>query len=137
MVNQNLISELDLEGTSLDAELASMFSEEQNETFKGLVSGMRRSGVVVGLASLILLAYQLVDHFGVSLGNEPPEAVGYLDLTIWCLLAVVGVVVAVLLVRATSGFAAVIETEGDDIEHLMYGPNRPATVPRPRRRRQR
>jgi uncharacterized membrane protein len=97
------------------------FTAEQNETFKGLVRNMKRSGIVVAVASLILLAYQMVEHFGISLGGKPNEAVYHLDFTIWCLLSGVGVVMAVLLVRATSAFTAVIHTEGDDVEHLMQG----------------
>jgi uncharacterized membrane protein len=97
------------------------FTAEQNETFKGLVRNMKRSGIVVAIASLILFAYQMVEHFGISLGGRPNEAVYYLDLTIWCLLSGVGVVMAVLLVRATSAFTAVIHTEGNDVEHLMQG----------------
>ncbi|MBA3459544.1 MAG: hypothetical protein H0T46_06260 [Deltaproteobacteria bacterium] len=97
------------------------FTAGQNETFKGLVSGMRRSGGVVALASLILLAYQIVEYFGLGLGAVPPAAIGYLDLTVWCLLSVVGVIVAVLLVKATGAFTAVIQTEGNDVEHLMEG----------------
>lgn len=98
------------------------FTAAQNETFKGLVAGMKRSGAVVAIASLILLAYQLVEHFNVSLGNkEPSAAIYYLDVTVWCLLSVVGLVVAVLLVKATAAFTAVIHTEGNDVEHLMQG----------------
>ena len=97
------------------------FTAEQNEIFKGLVRNMKRSGIVVALASLILLAYQLVEHFGVSLGGKSSEAVYYLDLAVWCVLAGVGVLVAVLLVRATGAFTAVIHTEGNDVEHLMQG----------------
>jgi len=98
------------------------FTAQENETFRGLVGGMKRSGAVVAIASLILLAYQIVEHYGLSLGTgNPSEAIGYLDLSVWCLLALIGVVVAVLLARATSAFAAVIHTEGNDIEHLMQG----------------
>jgi hypothetical protein len=97
------------------------FTAAQNETFKGLVRNMKRSGGVVAIASLILLAYQLVEHFGISLGGKPNEAVYYLDLVVWCLLSAVGVTVAVLLIRATGAFTAVIHTEGDDVEHLMQG----------------
>jgi hypothetical protein len=97
------------------------FTAEQNETFKGLVRGMKRSGGVVAFASLILFAYQMVEHFGISLGGKPNEAVYYLDLIVWCLLSGVGVVVAVLLIRATGAFTAVIHTEGNDVEHLMQG----------------
>lgn len=98
------------------------FTAEQNDTFKGLVAGMRRSGAVVAIASLILLAYQLVEHFNISLGGkEPPAAIYYLDVTVWCLLALVGLGVAALLVKATAAFTAVIHTEGNDVEHLMQG----------------
>jgi hypothetical protein len=97
------------------------FSAEQNETFKGLVAGMRRSGAVVAIASLILLAYQFVEYFDLGLNAVPPRAIEYLDLAVWCLLAVAGVVVAVLLVKATAAFKAVIHTEGNDVEHLMQG----------------
>ncbi len=97
------------------------FTADQNEIFKGLVRNMKRSGIVVAIASVILLAYQIVDHLGISLGGTPSAAIYYLDLTLWCLLAVVGVVVAILLVRATGAFTAVIQTEGNDVEHLMQG----------------
>ena len=59
MVNQNLISELDLQGTSLDAELASMFGEEQNEGAIGVLlehqhedlkAGSILAGKIVGRA---------------------------------------------------------------------------------------
>jgi len=97
------------------------FTAEQNETFKGLVRNMKRSGMMVATASVILFAYNLVDHFGITLGSTPNAAVYYLDLTVWCLLSGVGVVVAVLLIRATGAFTAVIDTEGNDVEHLMRG----------------
>lgn len=100
------------------------FTAEQNETFKGLVRGMKRSGGVVAIASLILLAYQMVEHFGISLGGKPNEAVYFLDLIVWCLLSGVGVVVAILLIRATAAFTSVIHTEGNDVEHLMQGLSR-------------
>ena len=97
------------------------FTAEQNETFKGLVRNMKRSGIMIAIASVILLAYNMADHFGVSLGATPGKAVYYVDLTLWCLLSAVGLVVAVLLVRATRAFTAVIHTEGNDVEHLMQG----------------
>jgi len=97
------------------------FSEHENEIFKGLVAGMRRAGAAIAAGSLILLAYQLAQHFNVSLKSEPSTAAYYLDVTIWCLLSCVGVLVAVLLIRATAGFHAVIHTQGDDIKHLMSG----------------
>jgi uncharacterized membrane protein len=97
------------------------FTAEQNETFKGLVRNMKRSGIMVAIASLILFAYHMVDHFGISLGATPSAAVYYVDLTLWCLLSAVGLVVAVLLVRATGAFTAVIHTEGNDVAHLMRG----------------
>lgn len=97
------------------------FTEPQNEIFKGLVSAMKRSGAVVAVTGVILLAYQIVDHLELSLSEARPVAIGYLDLTVWCLLAVVGVVVGALLIKATRAFTAVIETEGNDIKHLMDG----------------
>ena len=97
------------------------FTAEQNETFKGLVRNMRRSAIMVAIASVILFAYHMVGHFGISLGATPSAAVYYVDLTLWCLLSAVGLVVAILLVRATGAFAAVIHTEGNDVEHLMRG----------------
>lgn len=97
------------------------FTEHENKTFQGLVTGMRRAGAAVAAGSLILLAYQLAQHFNVSMKAEPSAAAYYLDVTIWCLLSGAGVVVAVLLVKATAGFHAVIHTQGDDIRHLMNG----------------
>jgi hypothetical protein len=97
------------------------FTAAQNEIFRGLVRNMKRSGIVVAFASVILLAYHIVGHLGISLGNEANAAVYYVDLALWCLLSVVGVVVAVLVVRATGAFTAVIHTEGNDVEHLMQG----------------
>lgn len=97
------------------------FTADQNEVFKGLVHNMKRSGIVVAVASVILLAYHVFDHFGISLGKQAPAAVYYVDLALWCLLSGVGVVIAVLLVRATGAFTAVIHTEGNDVEHLMQG----------------
>jgi hypothetical protein len=97
------------------------FTAEQNETFKGLVRNMKRSGIMVAIASVILFAYHMVDHFGISLGGRPTAAVYYVDLTLWCLLSAVGVGVAILLIRATAAFTAVIHTEGNDVEHLMQG----------------
>ena len=97
------------------------FTADQNEVFKGLVRNMKRSGVMVAIASVILFAYHVADQFGISLGGQPTAAVYYVDLTLWYLLSGVGVVVAVLLIRATRGFTAVIHTEGNDVEHLMQG----------------
>lgn len=97
------------------------FTAQQNETFRGLVGGMRRSGIAVAVASLIMLAYQIVEYFGLGMGAVPSVTIGYFDLALWCLLALVGVWVAVLLVQATGAFTAVIHTEGNDVEHLMQG----------------
>lgn len=99
------------------------FTDQENETFKGLVAGMKRAGAAVAAGSVILLAYQLAQHFNVAVskGGESVSALYYLDVTIWCLLSLVGILVAVLLVRATAGFHAVIHTQGDDIKHLMSG----------------
>ena len=97
------------------------FTDAQNEIFTGLVSAMKRSGAVIGITGVILLAYQIVDHLEVSLSDARPMVVGYIDLTVWCLLAVVGLIVGGLLIKATRAFTAVIETEGNDIKHLMDG----------------
>ena len=97
------------------------FTAEQNATFMGLVRNLARAGVVVLVASAILLGYNTVQHFGLSLGRAPSPAVYYLDLALWCLISVMGVVVGVLLVKATAGFNALINTEGDDVAHLMSG----------------
>lgn len=98
------------------------FTAEQNETFKGLVRNMKRSGTVIAIASLILFAYHMVDHFGITIGGgRSNPSIYYVDLTLWCLLSAVGLVVAVLLIRATAAFSAVIHTQGDDVQHLMQG----------------
>lgn len=97
------------------------FTAQQNETFKGLVRNMARSGIVVAAASAILIAYHLVDLFGISLGRDPSPVVYYLDLALWFLIAIMGVVVGVLLLRGTAAFSALIRTEGNDIDHLMSG----------------
>ncbi len=97
------------------------FTAEQNETLKGLVSNMKRSSVVVALASLILLAYHFIGHFGVTLGAAPPPSIYWIDLAMWILISGIGVAIAILLVRATVAFTAVIHTEGNDVEHLMQG----------------
>lgn len=99
------------------------FTDRENETFRGLVRGMKRTGAAVAAGSLVQLAYQLAVYFEVSLvkADSKSKLLGALDVGIWCVLSVVGVIVAVLLVRATRGFFAVIHTEGDDIKHLMDG----------------
>ena len=97
------------------------FTAEQNATFMGLVRNLARSGVVAVVASAILLGYNTVQHFGLSLGRAPSPAVYYLDLALWCLISVMGAVVGVLLVKATAAFKALIKTEGNDLEHLMSG----------------
>jgi hypothetical protein len=97
------------------------FSADENRTFEQLVRNMWRSGLLVVVASLVLLAYHFVDYFGVSLGKEPAAWVVYLDYAAWFLISLIGVVIGVLLVRATTGFAALIRTEGDDVKHLMDG----------------
>ena len=98
------------------------FTEQENEVFRGLVSGMKRAGGAIAGGSSILLAYQLAQHFNVSLSKAGSvSGLYYLDFGIWCLLSCVGILVAALLVKATSGFHAVIHTQGDDIKHLMSG----------------
>jgi hypothetical protein len=100
------------------------FSAEQNKTFELLVRNMSRSGVLVILASVVLLAYHFVDYFGVSLGKVPPPALVYIDYAAWFLISILGVVIGVLLIRATTGFAALVRTQGDDVSHLMHGLSR-------------
>ncbi len=97
------------------------FTKEQNGTFMGLVRNLARSGVVAVVASAILLGYNAVSHFGISLGRAPSPAVYYFDLALWFLISAMGIVVGVLLVKATTGFKALITTEGNDVEHLMTG----------------
>lgn len=97
------------------------FTAEQNRTFTGLVRNLARSGVVVVLASAILLGYNAIEHFGISLGGTPSPGVYYVDLALWCLISLMGGVVGVLLVRATAAFSALIRTQGNDLEHLMSG----------------
>jgi hypothetical protein len=97
------------------------FTAEQNATFAGLVRNLARSGVVGVVASALLLGYNAVEHFDISLGRAPSAAVYYLDLAVWCLISVMGGVIGVLLVKATAAFKALIRTEGNDLEHLMSG----------------
>ena len=97
------------------------FTTAQNATFKGLVRNLSRSGVVAVVASAILLGYNAVEHFDISLGRAPSPAVYYLDLALWCLISLMGGVIGVLLVKATTAFRALIKTEGNDLEHLMIG----------------
>jgi hypothetical protein len=97
------------------------FTAEQNRTFTGLVRNLARSGVVVVLASAILLGYNAIEHFGISLGGTASPGVYYVDLALWCLISLMGGVVGVLLVRATAAFSALIKTQGNDLEHLMSG----------------
>jgi hypothetical protein len=97
------------------------FTTEQNATFRGLVRNLARSGVVAVVASAILLGYNAAEHFGISLGRAQSAPVYYLDLALWCLISVMGWVIGVLLVKATTAFKALIKTEGNDLEHLMTG----------------
>jgi hypothetical protein len=104
------------------------FTQEQNQTFTRLVRNMARSGAVVVVASLILLAYHFVDFFGVSVGASGSVAVVYLDYAIWGLMSLLGVITGVLLVKATTAFKALITTEGNDLAHLMFGVTRLADI---------
>ena len=97
------------------------FTAEQNATFMGLVRNLARTGVVAVVASAILLGYNALAHFDISLGRAQSPAVYYLDLVLWGLISVMGGVVGVLLVKATAAFKALIQTEGNDLEHLMIG----------------
>ena len=82
------------------------FSAEENETFARLVRNMARSGLVVVIASLILLGYHVVAYFGVSLGKAAAPMITSLDYAVWTLISLIGVVIGVLLIRATAVFAA-------------------------------
>ena len=104
------------------------FTQEQNQTFARLVSNMSRSGAVVVIASLILLAYHFIEFFGVSIGAQFSPTVEYLDYAIWGLMALLGVVAGVLLIKATAAFTRLIKTEGNDLDHLMFGMSRLADV---------
>jgi hypothetical protein len=104
------------------------FSAEENEIFERLVRNMARSGLVVVIASVILLGYHFIDYFGVSLGKAGPAAILYVDYAVWILISLLGVSIGVLLIRATAGFKALIHTEGDDLAHLMQGMARLADI---------
>lgn len=104
------------------------FTQEQNQTFGRLVRNMSRAGVVVVIASVILLAYHFIDFFGVSMGAAASPLVVYVDYAVWGIMALLGVVSGVLLIRATAAFTALIKTEGNDLEHLMFGMSRLADI---------
>jgi uncharacterized membrane protein len=104
------------------------FSPDENKIFERLVRNLSRSGLVVVIASLLLLAYHLVAYFGVSLGKDGASWITYVDYAVWGLISLLGVIIGVLLVRATAGFAALIRTEGDDLAHLMQGITRLADI---------
>ena len=104
------------------------FSSEENKIFERLVSNLSRSGLVVVIASLILLAYHLIAYFGVSLGKNGSSWITYVDYVVWGLISMLGVVIGALLIRATAAFAALIHTEGDDLAHLMQGITRLADI---------
>ncbi len=104
------------------------FSADENKIFEGLVRNLSRSGLVVVIASLILLAYHLIAYFGVSLGKAGASWITYVDYAVWVLISLLGVVIGVLLIRATAAFAALIRTQGDDLAHLMQGIMRLAEI---------
>jgi hypothetical protein len=100
------------------------FTAAENATFQRLVKNLRRSGIVAVLASVILLLYHFIDYFGLSLGTAGSPVVMYIDYGVWFLLSIIGVVTGFLLIRATAAFTALIQTEGNDIAHLMHGMTR-------------
>jgi hypothetical protein len=108
------------------------FNERENETFKGLVAGMKRAGGAVAAGSAIHLAYQVAllgQHAGWWMPRADAGGAGvYFDFGIWLLLSAVGGAVALLLFKATAGFHAVIHTEGDDVKHLMSGLEKLRTI---------
>src|SRR5262245_53357118 len=104
------------------------FTAEENAIFQRLVRNMSRAGVVAVLASLVLLAYHIVDYYGVSAGAAGSAAVTYLDYAAWGIISLIGIFIGVALVRATAAFTAVIRTQGDDVAHLMSGLTRLADI---------
>ena len=104
------------------------FSADENKIFERLVRNLSRSGLVVVIASIILLAYHVIAYFGVSLGKDGSSWITYVDYAVWGLISILGVVIGALLIRATSTFAALIRTEGDDIAHLIQGITRLADI---------
>ena len=104
------------------------FTSDENKIFERLVRNLSRSGMVVVLASLILLGYHLVAYFGISLGQDGAQWITYVDYAAWGSISVLGVIIGILLVRATAAFAALIRTEGDDLAHLMQGITRLAHI---------
>jgi hypothetical protein len=104
------------------------FNARENEIFQRLVKNMARTGAVGVVASLILLAYHLVDYFGLGLGREPSAVVTYVDYGVWAIISIIGIAIGVALVKATAGFTALIRTEGDDVTHLMQGIERLAAI---------
>jgi hypothetical protein len=100
------------------------FTASENAVFQGLVRNLKRSGVIAVLASVILLLYHFIDYFGLSLGTAGSPVVMYIDYGVWLLLSVIGAVAGFLLIRATTAFTALIQTEGNDIAHLMQGMTR-------------
>jgi hypothetical protein len=104
------------------------FSGEENKTFERLVLNLSRSGLVVIAASVVLLAYHFIDYFGLSFGKTASPVIVYVDYTVWSLISLLGVIIGVLLIRATVAFKALIRTEGDDLAHLMHGISRLANV---------
>lgn len=104
------------------------FSADENKTFERLVRNLSLSGIVVVIASVILLAYHLIAYFGVSLGKDGSSWITYVDYGVWGFMSLLGVVTGALLIRATTAFAALIRTEGDDLAHLMQGIRRLADI---------
>lgn len=110
--------------TALPSNSGYEFSADENKIFDGLVRNLSRSGLVVAVASVILLGYHLIAYFGVSLGKSGASWISYVDYALWFLISAIGVIIGVLLIRATTAFAALIRTEGDDLSHLMQGVTR-------------
>ena len=104
------------------------FNARENAIFQRLVRNMARTGVVGILASLILLAYHLVDYFGLSLGGDASPMITYVDYGVWAVISLIGIAIGVALIRATAGFTALIRTEGNDVAHLMAGIERLASI---------
>lgn len=104
------------------------FSADENKIFERLVRNLKRSGLVVVAASMILLAYHVIAYLDISLGKAGASWLGYLDYAVWFGISLIGIVIGVLLIKATVAFAALIRTEGDDVAHLMQGVTRLAEI---------
>jgi hypothetical protein len=98
------------------------FSTEQNAIIQKLVSAMIRSGAALVAMGLVFAAYQVLHYYEPELAADDASLATQLhlvDYALWVLLGLNGVVLGALVFRATRGFALVVRTEGQDVEHLL------------------